>query len=105
MAVCPNCGEENPDKARFCMVCGTPLDQVLQPQAEERKVVSVLFVDLVGFTARSHNADPEVWVAEKSIRRHHQAASGNLLTLSLEQLPSLRSSARPAPGTLPLRTV
>ena len=26
---------------------------------EERKVVSVLFVDLVGFTARSHEADPE----------------------------------------------
>jgi class 3 adenylate cyclase/tetratricopeptide (TPR) repeat protein len=59
MAVCPNCGEDNPGKARFCMVCATRLEQTPQPQAEERKVVSVLFVDLVGFTARSHDADPE----------------------------------------------
>jgi class 3 adenylate cyclase len=29
------------------------------PPAEERKVVSVLFVDPGGFTARSHDADPE----------------------------------------------
>jgi hypothetical protein len=59
MAVCPDCGEDNPEKARFCMVCATPLDLLLQPQAEERKVVSILFVDLVGFTARSHDLDPE----------------------------------------------
>src|ERR671914_107758 len=59
MAVCPNCGEDNPDKAKFCSECGTPLKTAPAPQAEERKVVSVLFVDLVGFTARSHDADPE----------------------------------------------
>jgi class 3 adenylate cyclase len=59
MAVCPNCGEDNPERARLCMMCGTVLDQALRPQSEERKVVSVLFVDLVGFTARSHDADPE----------------------------------------------
>jgi class 3 adenylate cyclase/tetratricopeptide (TPR) repeat protein len=59
MAVCPNCGEENPDRFRLCGFCGTPLHEALQPEAEERKVVSVLFVDLVGFTARSHDADPE----------------------------------------------
>jgi class 3 adenylate cyclase/tetratricopeptide (TPR) repeat protein len=59
MALCPNCGEENPDRARLCMMCGTALGNGSQPQAEERKVVSILFVDLVGFTARSHAADPE----------------------------------------------
>ena len=59
MAVCPNCGEDNPDKAKFCLECATPLTAEPTLQAEERKVVSVLFVDLVGFTARSHDADPE----------------------------------------------
>jgi len=59
MAVCPNCGEENPDRARLCMMCGTNFGAEPTPQIEERKVVSVLFVDLVGFTARSHDADPE----------------------------------------------
>jgi class 3 adenylate cyclase len=58
VVVCPKCGEENPDKAKFCMVCATPLEQQQGPEVEERKVVSVL-VDLVGFTARSHDADPE----------------------------------------------
>jgi class 3 adenylate cyclase/tetratricopeptide (TPR) repeat protein len=59
MAVCPNCGTESPDTFKFCPSCATPLDQAPQPQAEERKVVSVVFVDLVGFTARSHDLDPE----------------------------------------------
>jgi class 3 adenylate cyclase/tetratricopeptide (TPR) repeat protein len=56
-AVCPSCGEENPERARFCLACGAPLGaRVL---GEERKTVSVLFVDLVAFTARSDAADPE----------------------------------------------
>jgi len=59
VAICPNCGEENPDKAKFCLECATPLKTPPPTSAEERKVVSILFVDLVGFTARSHDADPE----------------------------------------------
>jgi class 3 adenylate cyclase len=55
--VCPNCGEEHPDRARFCLSCGRRLDEAAP--TEERKVVTVLFCDLVGFTARSDNADPE----------------------------------------------
>jgi class 3 adenylate cyclase len=54
---CPSCGRENPDGFRFCGFCTAPLATV--PAGEERKVVSVLFVDLVGFTARSDRADPE----------------------------------------------
>src|SRR4029453_1061362 len=55
---CANCGEENPARARFCLACGEAL-VAPAAQAEERKVVTVLFCDLVGFTARSDRADPE----------------------------------------------
>ncbi|TMK91309.1 MAG: zinc ribbon domain-containing protein [Actinobacteria bacterium] len=27
MAACPNCGVENPDGARFCNACGSPLPE------------------------------------------------------------------------------
>jgi class 3 adenylate cyclase len=54
---CPRCGGANPAGSRFCNHCGADLAGV-QPH-EERKLVSVLFVDLVGFTARSDLADPE----------------------------------------------
>jgi class 3 adenylate cyclase len=59
MVLCTSCGEANTDGFRFCSFCGHALDEVPKAQTEERKVVSVLFVDLVGFTARSHDADPE----------------------------------------------
>ncbi len=57
--ICPSCGEDNPERARFCLACGSLVEAVPTPAAEERKVVSVLFVDLVGFTASSDRADPE----------------------------------------------
>jgi class 3 adenylate cyclase len=58
MIACHSCGAENPDQARFCMGCAAPLAPALAIR-EERKVVSTLFCDLVGFTAMSENADPE----------------------------------------------
>ncbi len=58
MAACPNCGSETPVGAAFCPTCGTSLAPQERPR-EERKLVSVLFVDMVGFTARSDRADPE----------------------------------------------
>src|SRR5438132_5843222 len=59
MPACPQCGEDNPDRARFCWSCGAAFAEKSQRGGEERKVVSVLFVDLVGFTASSDRADPE----------------------------------------------
>ncbi|HSB38517.1 MAG TPA: adenylate/guanylate cyclase domain-containing protein, partial [Gaiellaceae bacterium] len=52
------CGRPIPTGARFCPSCGAALDA---PAAipEERKVVSVLFADLVGFTRRAEQLDPE----------------------------------------------
>src|SRR5438876_3912772 len=59
MPACPQCGEENPDRARFCWSCGAALAEEAPRGAEERKVVSILFVDLVGFTASSDRVDPQ----------------------------------------------
>ncbi len=59
MVVCPRCGGENPDGFSFCGHCSAPLDEHLPSVVEERKVVSVLFCDLVGFTAASDRQDPE----------------------------------------------
>src|SRR5919197_4527120 len=59
MQTCPNCGHENPAGARFCNACASPLPDSAPALAEERKIVSVLFVDLVGFTARAEQLDPE----------------------------------------------
>jgi class 3 adenylate cyclase/tetratricopeptide (TPR) repeat protein len=59
MPACPVCSEDNPERARFCLNCGAALDEAPAPPGEERKIVSVLFVDLVGFTAASEQADPE----------------------------------------------
>jgi class 3 adenylate cyclase len=57
MAVCARCGQENPDGFRFCGACGSALADV--PAVEERKVVTVLFADLVGFTSPSERMDVE----------------------------------------------
>ncbi len=51
-----------PEGARFCPSCGAPSqldDSVPEAAGEELKVISVLFCDLVGFTAHSERNDPE----------------------------------------------
>ncbi|HEX9260868.1 MAG TPA: adenylate/guanylate cyclase domain-containing protein [Acidimicrobiales bacterium] len=53
---CPSCGALTPDGARFCPSCGRLLTA---GRAEERRVVTVLFADLVGYTGFSENLDPE----------------------------------------------
>ena len=58
MRACATCGRENPDDSRFCNSCGAILDAP-SPRREERKVVSVLFADLVGFTSQAERLDPE----------------------------------------------
>ena len=59
MWTCRTCGERNPDRSRFCGACGTRFEGASSAPNEERKFVSILFVDIVEFTSRAHEADPE----------------------------------------------
>src|SRR6266571_3942077 len=56
---CPVCGQENPAGFKFCGACGAELDAAVAIAREERKVITVLFADLVGFTSRAERMDPE----------------------------------------------
>jgi class 3 adenylate cyclase len=64
-STCPACGTPFRAEQRFCGECGTPLVAVPPPEpaqgepVSERKHVSVLFADLVGFTSHSERRDAE----------------------------------------------
>jgi len=78
---CPACGKENPGAARFCMFCATRLSQscsacgadnpigadfcltcgasLAAADSAERRIVSVVFADIVGSTSLARRMDPE----------------------------------------------
>jgi class 3 adenylate cyclase len=56
MPTCASCDAPLPDGARFCPACG---HEVAPSIAEERRFVTVVFADLVGYTALSEHLDPE----------------------------------------------
>jgi class 3 adenylate cyclase len=55
---CPSCGTENPEGFRFCGACASPLEAT-QAHREERKLITAVFTDIVGSTARAETLDPE----------------------------------------------
>ena len=69
---CPQCGQENPEKAKFCNECAAiltptqslfhlppePIKSTYTPEPE-RKLVTALFSDLTGYTALTERLDPE----------------------------------------------
>ncbi|TMB70517.1 MAG: zinc-ribbon domain-containing protein, partial [Chloroflexi bacterium] len=57
MAACPQCGEQNPSRAKFCLACGAAL--AAAGEREVRKTVTVVFSDLVGSTELGERLDPE----------------------------------------------
>src|SRR5437867_8031493 len=70
--VCAVCGTANEPRFKFCGECGSPLStdassRAIQatahsagaPPASERRLVSVLFADIVGFTPLSEHRDPD----------------------------------------------
>jgi class 3 adenylate cyclase/tetratricopeptide (TPR) repeat protein len=52
---CPACRAQAPEGSRFCPSCGQPLET----RVDERRVATVLFADLVGYTGLSEGRDPE----------------------------------------------
>ncbi len=56
MFSCTSCLLALPDGARFCPSCG---HEVTATSVEERRIVTVVFADLVGYTALSEHLDPE----------------------------------------------
>jgi len=56
--ICPNCGEEIPDRFRLCGFCGTTL-ATTAPAREARRVVTILFSDLKGSTSLGEQLDSE----------------------------------------------
>ena len=55
---CATCAQPVPSGARFCPSCGAPTaGPTVAP--EERRVVTVVFADLVGYTSLAEHLDPE----------------------------------------------
>jgi class 3 adenylate cyclase/tetratricopeptide (TPR) repeat protein len=57
MLTCANCGEQNPERARFCLNCGASMAS--EQRRGARKVVTVVVCDVTGSTALGERLDPE----------------------------------------------
>ena len=83
MTACPSCGHDNPEGQKFCGECATPLGTPAGAIQEERKVITSLFCDLIGFTASSESADPEdvdqMLSAYSAMARHQIEAHGGVV--------------------------
>ena len=85
-STCPNCGADVAPEAAFCATCGTALREETATEArpaEERRVVSVMFADLAGFTERTERSDPEdvrarLTIYHKTAREQVEAHGGRV---------------------------
>src|SRR3954468_6763760 len=59
VAVCPECGKENPDGFQFCGFCTARLAPQPGGSRELRKTVTALFCDMTGSTPLGESVDPE----------------------------------------------
>ena len=117
---CRMCGSSNRPTARFCGDCGTPVEGpgaggIVAPRPvavetagaqAERRLVSVLFVDLVGYTTLADGWDPEqardLLTALLRARRGTSSPGTAAPSRSSSATPSWRSGApRPPTRTTP----
>src|SRR5690242_13059719 len=75
---CGVCGSPLPDGARFCPSCGAVVSQ--EAATSERKIVTVLFADLVDSTGLSQRLDPE----------RAREVLGRFYDVTVEELVALR---------------
>jgi class 3 adenylate cyclase len=59
MAECLRCGAYVADSSRFCSECGAPVNASLRSRQERRKIVTILFCDVVDSTVMGEQSDPE----------------------------------------------
>jgi class 3 adenylate cyclase len=76
MGICPACGAPVPEKARFCLTCGAPVEAGLDQG--ERKLATVVFADLVGSTELGSSQDPERTRA--TLERFYEAMASEIET-------------------------
>jgi class 3 adenylate cyclase len=60
VSACRLCGEDNPERARFCLACGAPLGPGAPLRDEVRKTVTVVRCDVTGWTNLGERFDPEL---------------------------------------------
>lgn len=75
---CANCGAVLTEGAHFCAACGQPVASSQSAEASEEvlKRISVLFCDLVGFTAHTERSDPES--VRERLTRYHAAVRADV---------------------------
>src|SRR4029078_2373920 len=90
---CGVCGSPLPDGARFCPSCGAVVSQ--ETATSERKIVTVLFADLVDSTGLSQRLHPAALVDSTALS-HRLAAErarevlGRFYDVTVEELVALR---------------
>jgi class 3 adenylate cyclase len=60
VAACRACGEDNPERARFCLACGAPLPAQAPEEDQVRKTVTVVRCDIPDWTPLGERLDAEL---------------------------------------------
>ena len=77
MRICPSCGEENSDRAKFCQSCATPLPEA-EAGGDVRRVVTIVFADVTSSTSLGEQLDPEA--LRRVMERYFDTMEGAIRT-------------------------